>query len=352
MTKIKVIMCGSDFSVKGGMVSVAKNYVEYENWNAIEIKYIPTHVEKNKFVQIFYFIRALIRIIFASIFGGYKFVYLHTAERGSFYRKAIIVQTMRILGKKTIMHHHAAEFEQFYEGVSERRKKFVDGILERVDLNIVLSKNLVSMITSKSPRANVKVLYNAVNVYDNNPYNPEGNGILFLGRIGKRKGTFDLIEAIKKLDDQIPKSIHFYICGDGEVEKARKLISDYKLDNRIAHLGWIDFDEKKNIFRDCIINILPSYNEGLPMTILETMAYGIPNISTPIASIPEVIHDTENGFLVEPGNVEEIVSVLKSLICDRKLRKKFSEESWSMITKEFSLKTNVQTLEKYIEEMV
>ena len=53
-----------------------------------------------------------------------------------------------------------------------------------------------------------------------------------------------------------------------------------------------------------MVNILPSYNEGLPMTILETMAYGIPNISTSIASIPEVLHNNDNGFLVKPGDID------------------------------------------------
>lgn len=47
---------------------------------------------------------------------------------------------------------------------------------------------------------------------------------------------------------------------------------------------------------NAMVNVLPSYNEGLPMTILETMAYGIPNISTSIASIPEVLHNNDNGF--------------------------------------------------------
>ena len=53
---------------------------------------------------------------------------------------------------------------------------------------------------------------------------------------------------------------------------------------------------KNRIYKTIAINVLPSYNEGLPMSILETMAYGIPSITTNIASIPEVVVDGVNGF--------------------------------------------------------
>lgn len=111
---INVLMCGSVLSVKGGMVSVVKNYLNYKDWEDVDIRYIPTHINANKYVLVLYFMWAYIKILCLALIGKVDIVHLHTAERGSFFRKAFLVQTFNILGIKTVMHHHAAEFELFY----------------------------------------------------------------------------------------------------------------------------------------------------------------------------------------------------------------------------------------------
>lgn len=341
---IDVLMCGSVLSVKGGMVSVVKNYLGYKKWGDVNIHYIPTHIEKNKYLLIPYFGIEYLRIFFGAIMGKYQIAHLHTAERGSFYRKAFLVKTLRRFGVKTILHHHAAEFELFYASLCEEKKQYVNSILELADVNIVLSKRLVPMIKNKAPKANVEVLYNAVNTYPSNPYNNQAKNILFLGRLGERKGTYDLLEAIKKLDSQIDTEYRFYLCGDGDLDGVKKRIAELNISHRIAHIGWTDGEMKKEFLANTLVNVLPSYNEGLPMTILETMAYGIPNISTSIASIPEVLHDGENGFLINPGDVNLLASRIKQMIVDAELREAFSEKSYQLIIEQFSLDHNIEKL--------
>ena len=352
MKKTNILMCCSDLSVKGGMVSVVKNYLGYDNWDNFNIVYIPTHIEKNKLLVLLYFIQAYLHILFGAIFHKYKAAYLHTAERGSFFRKAILVRTLRCFGIKTIMHHHAAEFEPFYEALPENRKQYENRTLEMVDLNIVLSNRLVSMITSKAPNARVKVLYNAVPTYVKNPYCVEAKNILFLGRLGQRKGTYDLLKAIKMLDEEMPKDIQFYLCGDGEIDNVKEVIKKYGIAHRIAHIGWIDAKQKQDYMANTMMNVLPSYHEGLPMSILETMAYGIPNISTNIASIPEVIRDGENGFMIEPGDVKTLAEDIKCLYLEPALREQMSDKSWRELTDRFALDKHISTVKGYITEVL
>lgn len=352
MKKTNILMCCSDLTVKGGMVSVVKNYLGYDNWDNFNIIYIPTHIEKNKLLVLLYFVQAYFRILFGAIFHKYEVAYLHTAERGSFFRKAILVRTLRCFGIKTIMHHHAAEFEPFYEALSENKKKYVSRTLEMVDLNIVLSNKLVSMITSKASNARVKVLYNAVPTYSKNPYCSDAKNILFLGRLGQRKGTYDLLKAIKMLDEEMPKNIRFYLCGDGEIDKVKEMIKEYGIEHRIAHIGWIDAKQKREYMANTMINVLPSYHEGLPMSILETMAYGIPNISTNIASIPEVIRDGENGFMIEPGDIKTLAKDIKRLYLESELREKMSDNSWKELSDRFALDKHISTVKGYITEIL
>ncbi len=346
----KILMCGSELSVKGGMVSVIKNYLGYNNWKKHSVLYVPTHTEKNKVIVALYFLVAYIKIVWLALRKKISLAYLHTAEKGSFYRKAIIARTLKKFGIPTIMHHHAAEFESFYNSLSEKRKRYVVETLTLVKTNIVLSKTLIPMITEKAPKAKVKVLYNAVKNFTEKPYNKNANTILFLGRLGKRKGVYDLLQAITMLDKKVDENVKFALCGDGEIQEVTTKVKELGIGHRISHIGWIAGDQKTEFLKKTMINVLPSYNEGLPMTILETMAYGIPNISTRIASIPEVLEDGENGFLLTPGDVEMLSQRLEQLISDANLREKFSENSWKLINDRFALEKHMELVEEYISE--
>ena len=103
------------------------------------------------------------------------------------------------------------------------------------------------------------------------------------------------------------------------------------------------------ILAHTLINVLPSYHEGLPMTILETMAYGIPNISTNIASIPEVLHNGENGYVIVPGDIDALCLKLETLIKEPDVRKKFSNESYLFIINNLSLNSNIEKLKSYYQ---
>ena len=103
--------------------------------------------------------------------------------------------------------------------------------------------------------------------------------------------------------------------------------------------------------KQSMINVLPSYNEGLPMAILETMAQGIPNISTSIASIPEVLHDGKNAFLIRPGDVDALCRCLLKLVGDEDLRMAFSRKSYGLIKEAFSLDANIHKLKELYADM-
>ena len=97
-----------------------------------------------------------------------ELVHIHVSERGSFLRKAMILKLAKKRNCKVILHHHGAEFEEFYQESSPKMQKFISDILGQADMNIVLSKRLVPMIENINPNAKIKVLYNAVRTSENN----------------------------------------------------------------------------------------------------------------------------------------------------------------------------------------
>ena len=250
------------------------------------------------------------------------------------------------------MHHHAAEFESFYSHSSKYYKNIIKRTLLEVDVNIVLSNSMRDVLKSIQPDANIFVLHNAVKTYTHNSYSLSSKNIVMFGRLGKRKGVFDLLDAIKRLDGEIPEDIRFYFCGDRGEKDVEKEVERLGIEHRIGYIGWVDKEKKNSILSNAMIHCLPSYHEGLPMAILETMSLGIPNIATSISSIPVVIRNGENGFLITPGDIGALCVCIKKLVSDESLRLKFSKMSYEEIIQGFSIKSHIERLILIYDELI
>jgi glycosyltransferase involved in cell wall biosynthesis len=100
------------------------------------------------------------------------------------------------------------------------------------------------------------------------------------------------------------------IGGNGEIEHLKDKIKKHKLEELVEFLGWITNTRKIDVLNSCDVFILPSYNEGLPVSVLESMSYGKTIISTNVGGIPEIVRHGENGLLINPGNLEELKNAI------------------------------------------
>lgn len=133
-----------------------------------------------------------------------------------------------------------------------------------------------------------------------------------VGTINGRKGQQLICEALSKINKSLLDNIHVSFIGDGsEKENLIKYCSDNGLDQHVSFLGTLSNTEIYKYLAQNSIYILMSYNEGLPISIIEAMRAGLPIISTNISGIPELIHtdgESCNGILLEP-NVDQLVNV-------------------------------------------
>ena len=342
MKKIKVVMCGSALSNGGGVVAVTKNYLEYNEWDHVEIKYVVTHINGSALKKICVFVSAYLKILGLLFRNQVDVFHLHACDGGPFYRKSIILFTAKLFKKKVILHHHT-DYTEFFGSISGLKAKFVKRALKEADINIVLGQNLIPVVKGYEAKAKIHVLYNAVLQKEKYCFNQDADTILFLGWLLERKGIFDLLQAVKQIEQLLPNNIKIALCGLAD-DMTLTRIREYGLDERISHIGWIDGIEKKELLNKAIVNVLPSYREGLPMTILETMAMGIPNIASKISTIPEVIKDKENGLLVEPGNIDQISDCIRTVVLNEQYRRKLSEQSFDTIKEKFELKKHIDTV--------
>ncbi|WP_162144541.1 glycosyltransferase [Ectobacillus panaciterrae] len=316
----KILMVGSSLNVKGGMTTVVESFLRHNFGDDIVLKYIPTHIEGvGKIQKTLYFLMRLIEICGQLVFGKVKIVHMHMSERGSFSRKYIVFRLAKFFNKQVITHTHGAEFKDFYEKSSSNLKVKIHKLLKGSNVVITLGESWNKIIKQIEPESNTFILRNSVQIPVNkNAINNERIKILFLAVLIKRKGILDLIEASKEIIKELEKNnkqVEFVIAGDGELaESAKALVVKLGLNSYFKFVGWVNNEQKHNLLRETDLFILPSYNEGLPMSILEAISYGIPVISTNVGSINEAVRNGENGFLLNAGDKDQLTEYTLKLL--------------------------------------
>lgn len=351
---MKVLMVGVDRTTKGGMWTVVENYLRSEEFNKnVQLKYIPTSITGSLIKRMFFSFFAILKVLIFTIFNNYEILHVHMSERGSIFRKNIIMKISKIRKAKVVIHMHGAEFEKWFELLKQSKKKRVIDILNSCDKILILGNYWNEFIGSlMKDKTKIVVLYNSVYVPNKYYYNEKSKKVLFLGLIGKRKGIYDLLDSVLFINRNERFIGEICLYGpDNTEEGINNIIEKKGLQDYVKYCGWLRNEDKEKVFKDTAINILPSYNEGLPMTILETMAYGIPSISTDVAAIPEVINET-NGMLIEPGNVEKLAKNLNSILKNTSRRKEISYNAYKIIQEKFSIDNHIKKLLNVYQQLV
>lgn len=340
---VKVLMIGPARSVKGGMTTVVDNYYEYGLDKLVDLKYIETCNDSNKVSKLIKEIKGMRE--FKKEIDNFDIVHIHMASRRSTFRKGKYVRIAKSKNKKVILHIHGAEYKLFYNECDEKQKEYVKETLALSDKVIVLSEEWKDYFKNLVDEEKIVVIYNSIVIPENFEKNLDTNKLLFLGRIGQRKGIYDLIEVIDKLKSNFP-DIMLYVGGDGEIEKLKQLIQEKHLEKNIEYIGWTSGEKKEKLLKECSFYILPSYNEGMPMSVLEGMAYKNVVISTKVGGIPKVIENNKNGILIDPGDKEKLEKELIRLLKDKDLRLKLSKEARKTVELKFNIENNIKTLVK------
>ena len=296
----------------GGMAAVIQYYEKYFD----KLHYISSWKDGCKLTKLCYYIKAYTNCLANFIFHpNIKIIHIHTAADNSFWRKTKFIKLAKHFNKKVIIHIHASRFKDFYN--ESTRKEEIKKYLNITDKIIVLSNSWRDwFINIGIDSTKIIVLNNIVTYPKIQQINEDPNKIkiLFLGEIGKRKGVFDILTAIAKDQNYYKDKIIFKIGGNKNEEQLQSFIQSNNLQSFVKFEGWIAGEKKEKLLNWADIFILPSYNEGLPIAILEAMSYNTAIISSPVGGIPEIINHNKNGLLVMPGNIKEIDEAMKYCI--------------------------------------
>lgn len=343
----RVLTLGCDYkSTHGGISTVINSYSKIYH----TFRFLPTSKCRSK-------IRNLVDLLIAVIIFSTKccsrsiaIVHIHTASNNSFRRKKLFIDIAHLFGKRIVLHIHGGSFKEY----TESNKKLVESTIAKVDTIIALSTYWKEYFKATYPEKDVIIVPNIVE-YPRTDFSIKKDSHIitatFLGLICNNKGIFDLVEIIKDNKEFLKGRFRLHIGGNGETERLCKYIEEHGLSEIIRFEGWVGPDKKSELLSSSDVFILPSYIEGVPISILEAMTYRLPILSTNVGGIPEIVNHGKNGFLHNPGDKEKLFEYIKAIIENNERNKQMGDVSFEIVKPH--LPENVsQTLEEIYNNLI
>ena len=269
----------------------------------------------------------------------YDILHLTSSASISLLKDFIMLRMARRRGIKTIIHFRFGRIPELIEK-NNWEWKLLKIVVKLADKVIVIDKASYNTLI-KTGFNNVVLLPNPVApavlniVASNSSIKREQGVVLFVGHVVKTKGIFELIEACK----QIP-NIKLRIVGHIETETRLKIEDVSNNAKWIEIIGEEPYDEVIKEMLRCDIFVLPTYTEGFPNVILESMACGCAIVASSVGAIPEMLEDENDkkcGLQVAPQDVIGLCSAVKSLLYDDAMKAEFRLNATNRVNEKYNM---------------
>ncbi len=284
---------------------------------------------------------AMLRIVTGAARGRLALVHLNVAERGSVVRKGVLLLTAKLLGVPVLLHLHAAQMFAFYGKLPSPLRGLVGLMFRSADHCVVLGElwRRWAIEELAIPADRVTVVDNGVRCAPE-PRMPAPAGapfrLLFLGNLQERKGLADLMRALARPEAR-DADLVLTVAGGGPVETYQQLAASLGLGERVRFMGWVDQATARRLLAHSDALVLPSYDEGLPLVILEAMATGVPVVCSPVGAIPEVLEDRRTALFAAPGDQAGIAAAVLDLMRDEALQGRLAAEALALYLRRFTM---------------
>lgn len=351
--RIKVCMIVPDPMVQGGIAAVTSGYYGSSLEKEYDITYIQSYRDGSKADKLIKAVVSYFRFIGCLIVNRPSIVHIHSSFGPSFYRKLPFINISHACKIKIVNHIHGAEFEDFYLNASSKKKHRIEKAYNKCDRLISLSDEWRDRLKNIVPDEKITVIPNYSVLHEDaikgRSKHTDEITVLFLGEIGKRKGAFDIPDIVSNVKKQISeeKRITFVIGGSGTKEDLQEIknnLSKLEISDMVEFPGWVRGDKKEELLRNADIFLLPSYNEGMPMSILDACGYGLPIVASDVGGIPKIVHNKVNGFTSTPGDVLAFAKGIVTLFEDDEKRHEYGQNSYEIVKEEYSLESHIKSI--------
>jgi glycosyltransferase involved in cell wall biosynthesis len=298
---------------------------------------------------------------FLVMLRGVDTVYLvAAANRVGCARDAVLIASARALGKRVVLHFRGGRYHELYAESGAVERAVLRRAWGAAAYAIVQTPRLRSQLADAAPHVPTSVIPNGLAGADHPAkasYPSGGPHLLFVGHLAFAKGFLTLIRAFRKLRETYPDAR--LVCAGELADSAEAFAAFLPADQRARYLaerheiadeiraalqapgieyaGVVTGARKAALFRDADLFVLPSYTEGFSLALLEAMFHGLAVVATRVGGTPDVIADTEQGLLVEPGDEDALVGALMRLAENPTLREQMGRRNAKVARERYEL---------------
>lgn len=296
-------------------------------------------------------IPVLARCLFSWIFLLFRSrnVIIHynfSLDKKSILRDFFFISIAKLMHKPMVLHLHGGKYLD-NDNPPMYLRKMMKLIFSYKCPLIVLGNREQKILQKRYRKKEIVVLPNPVEVPNANINRDVSDKsvihFLFLGRIEPNKGMDEIYKAFSDIQTCYTDFVlHFAGKEQGEncyIDKFSALLGD-----KFIYEGIVSGKKKEELLKLCHVFVLPSYYEGLPMALLETMSYGIVPIVTDVGSIGDYVVDGKNGKIVKAGDSKSLYDAIVFLFENRKAINSFSTEAYETINSHFSKNEYIEKL--------
>lgn len=296
---------------------------------------------------------ALLRILKGRITGRLAGVHVNMAERLSLFRKASVVLFTRAVGLPVILHLHAAQLHHFYRDLPSVLQLLVRWTFARATTVLVLGQASKAFVTDtlKVPAERVTIVNNGVPdalvARQESAQAGKPLRLFFLGNLSERKGVSDLIRALGRSKVAAGGNFEAVFGGIGDIEGYQALARKVGAGDVCKFEGWVGQKKAATLMAGTDVLVLPSYDEGLPLVILEAMANSTAVICTPVGEIPHALRNGTDALFVQPGDVDQLAQAIDKVLTDSELRQALQRNGRASYERNFSIETFSDTIASF-----
>ncbi len=283
-------------------------------------------------------------------------VYMTPAVTGwALCREILIVGLVKLFRCKIVLHLHN-------KGIHEASVNPVRKVLYRIlfyNTSVVCASTRLTYDVERVYKGSPYIVPNGIRDAGENPQAyPRSQGgdsvrFLYLSNITKGKGIFEFLDALQALKQNGTTDFQAHIVGqpnDVTAAELTALITGKGLGGSVIYRGALSNQDKNLELEWADIFVFPTKIDVFPLVLLEAMQHRLPIISTCMAAIPDMVKIGVTGFLVEPGNVQDLVERMKRLASDPELQRVMGRKGFDHYKANFTVEVYERNLKTVFEK--
>lgn len=337
----KVLIVGDSRKMKGGVSTVIKTIEKSYLWKKYRCQWVECQINDSIAMKILYLLRGIIVALF--LIPQYDIIHFHGNPGRSIRVQFAIFLYACLWRKKIILHVHIGN--QYTESVNDKVFAFC---CRKADAIVTLGEMWKKYIPVQDP-SRVVAVYNPAPAIST-PQSPQ-KYFLFAAWLSMRYKAYDTLIKGWAIAAHNHPDWKLVICGGGEVEGLKKCIREERVGDTVDFLGWIEGEKKHNLFSHAYGYIMTSVQEGLPMSVLEALSEGIPVITTPVGTLPELLTNERDALIYDFNDANGLAQCITKLIEDSSIRNQLIKNGQQLVQDVLSTEMFIEKINKIYQSL-